>query len=64
MPTKRTYNLSPEVIDAVKRLVEAQGAAPTQDGLVERAILHYERHLRDIDDAQAWEHAPRLATPT
>ena len=55
--TKRTYNLSPEVVAIVKRLVESDGVAPTQDALVERAILQFERHLRDAQDARRWEQA-------
>lgn len=57
MKSKRTYNISSEAIAAVKRLVEDRHAAPTQDALVEQAIMELERRIRDADDARLWEQA-------
>lgn len=57
MKAKRTYNLSRDVIELVRRLVETDHVAPTQDALVERAILHYDRHLLDIAEERAWSAA-------
>jgi hypothetical protein len=57
LKTKRTYNLTPEAIKTVKRLVEEKHAAPTQDALVERAIRLFERHLRDVEEARRWTEA-------
>lgn len=55
--TKRTYNISEEAIETVKRLVEERHLAPSQDALVERAIADYARRVRDDDDARLWETA-------
>jgi hypothetical protein len=38
----------------VRRLVEENHVAPSQDALVERAIRLYERHLRDVEDQARW----------
>lgn len=53
--TKRTYNISPEAIATVKRLVEQRHLAPSQDALIEQAIADFARRVRDVDDAQLWE---------
>lgn len=57
MRAKRTYNLSPEVVATVRRLVEEEHAAPSQDALVERAVRLYERQLRDQEEASSWQRA-------
>lgn len=57
MKVKRTYNLSPDAIATVKRLVEAEHVAPSQDALVERAIAELDRLIRDANDARLWEQA-------
>ena len=56
MRVKRTYNLSPEVVALVKRMVE-DDAAPSQDALIESSVRMFERHLRDMRDYEAWERA-------
>lgn len=54
---KRTYNLSPDTVLTVKRLVEDRQVAPTQDALVEEAITEMARRIRDADDTISWEQA-------
>jgi hypothetical protein len=53
---KRTYNLRPATVDAVRRLVEAQ-VAPTQDALVERAVRDLARAFRDDLHTRLWTQA-------
>lgn len=55
---KRTYNLRPETIDTVRRLVEAR-VAPTQDAVVERAVRELARRLRDDAHTRLWAQAGR-----
>ncbi len=45
---KRTYNLSPESVEQVRRLVGETGLADSQDGIVELAI---ERRYREVRSA-------------
>ncbi len=54
MRMKRTYNLSPDAIATVKRLVEVDHVAATQDALVEHAIAELDRILRDAHEARLW----------
>jgi hypothetical protein len=54
---KRTYNLSPAAIATVKRLVEVEHVAPSQDALVEHAIAELDRLVRDAHDARLWSQA-------
>ena len=54
---KRTYNISPEAVATVKRLVEERHLAPSQDALVEQAIAELARCVRDADDARLWQQA-------
>lgn len=49
---KRTYNLTPTTIGLVRSLVDEAGLAPTQDALVERAILSLGRRVRDREHAR------------
>jgi hypothetical protein len=55
--TKRTYNISPEAVATVKRLVNELHVAPSQDALVELAIADLARRVRDAEDARLWERA-------
>ncbi len=57
MKVKRTYNLSPAAIATVKRLVEVEGVASSQDALVEHAIAELDRIVRDAHDAYLWSKA-------
>ena len=57
MKIKRTYNLSAASIATVKRLVEVDGVASSQDALVEQEIAEFDRLIRDANDAQAWSQA-------
>ena len=50
---KRTYNLSPESIEQVRRLAGEAGLADSQDGIVELAIERLYREVRDRDEAYA-----------
>lgn len=55
--TKRTYNISQDAVATVKRLVEEEHLAPSQDALVEQAINDLARRVRDADDARLWQEA-------
>jgi Arc/MetJ-type ribon-helix-helix transcriptional regulator len=50
---KRTYNLDDAVVTAVKEAVE-QGAAPSQDAFVEKALQRELRRLRDKQHEALW----------
>lgn len=54
---KRTYNLSVSSIATVKRLVEEEHVAPSQDALVEQAIAELDRLVREANDARLWSQA-------
>jgi hypothetical protein len=54
---KRTYNLTPATVRAVRELAEEYQAAPTQDAVVELAVAELARRLRDEQEASAWESA-------
>jgi hypothetical protein len=53
---KRTYNLS-AAIATVKRPVEVELVAPSQDALVEQAIAELDRLVQDAHDARLWSQA-------
>ncbi len=55
---KRTYNLDDGVVTAVKQAVE-QGAAPSQDAFVEKALQRELRRLRDLQEEAAWAAAAK-----
>jgi hypothetical protein len=55
--TKRTYNISTEAVETVKRLVEEQHLASSQDALVEQAINELARRVQDAADARLWQEA-------
>jgi hypothetical protein len=52
-------NLSPAAIAAVKRLVEVDHVAATQDALVEHAIEELDRIIRDAHEARLWSEMAR-----
>lgn len=54
---KRTYNLAPATVRAVRELADDYHAAPTQDGVIELAVDELRRRIRDADEAAAWERA-------
>jgi hypothetical protein len=54
---KRTYNISEEAVATVQRLVKERHLAPSQDALVEQAIIEFARRIRDADDARQWQEA-------
>jgi hypothetical protein len=55
--TKRTYNISSEAVATVRRLVEEEHLAPSQDALVEQAINDLARRVQDAADARLWSEA-------
>jgi hypothetical protein len=57
MRMKRTYNLSPAAVATVKRPVEVDHIAATQDALVEHAIAELDRLVRDAREAEVWSGA-------
>ena len=59
MPTKqkRTYNLAPRTVRAVRELADDYHAAATQDGVIELAVDELQRRLREAAEADAWEAA-------
>jgi hypothetical protein len=61
MPTKqkRTYNLAPRTVRAVRELADDYHAAPTQDGVIELAVDELQRRLREAAEAHTWEAAAR-----
>ena len=50
---KRTYNLRPDVVAAVRLLAERQ-VAPSQDGVIELAVRDLARRTRDAEHAERW----------
>lgn len=59
MPTrqKRTYNLTPATVRAVRELADEYHAAATQDGVVELAVDELRRRIHDAEESAAWERA-------
>jgi hypothetical protein len=55
--TKRTYNLSAEAVARVRELADRGGLPASQDGVVEMAIDHLYREIRDRDEAAVWARA-------
>jgi len=55
--TKRTYNLSSDAVAHVRDLAARGDLATSQDGVVELAIDHLYREIRDRDDAAMWSRA-------
>jgi hypothetical protein len=53
---KRTYNLRPRTVAAVKRLAEAH-VAPSQDAVVEQAVRDLARRVRDAEHTRLWKEA-------
>ena len=54
---KRTYNLTTEAVAHVRDMVGRGNLPASQDGVVELAIDHLYREVRDGDDAAAWAQA-------
>lgn len=54
---KRTYNLDPRTIHAVRELADRYGVAASQDAVVELAVEELQRRLIERDEAVAWERA-------
>lgn len=54
---KRTYNLAPGTVRAVRELADEYHAAPTQDGVIELAVDELRRRIREAEESAAWERA-------
>lgn len=54
---KRTYNLAPRTVRAVRELADDYHAAPTQDAVIELAVDELQRRLREAAEADAWDSA-------
>lgn len=54
---KRTYNLAPRTVRAVRELADEYHAAPTQDAVIELAVDELQRKLDAEAEARAWEAA-------
>jgi len=54
---KRTYNLAPGTVRAVRELADEYHAAPTQDAVIELAVDELQRHFRETAEASVWEAA-------
>lgn len=54
---KQSYNISREAVETVKRLVDEQHLALSQDALVEQAINELARRVQDAVDARLWGEA-------
>lgn len=59
---KRTYNLAPRTVRAVRELADEYQAAPTQDAVIELAVDELQRRLREVAETDAWEAASGDAT--
>jgi hypothetical protein len=51
---KRTYNLTPRTVRAVRELADEYHAAATQDAVVELAVDELQRRVREQMEADAW----------
>ncbi len=52
--TKRTYNLSVEVVTHVRDLAGLMGTTVSQDRVVELAVERLYREIREREEAAAW----------
>jgi hypothetical protein len=57
MKTQQTYTLSTHTVETVRRLVEEEQVAPSQDILVERALEDYFLTLRHEREARQFAEA-------
>lgn len=57
MKLKRTYNLSPDTVAAVRELVEERHIASSQDALVEMALTDFFLSLQHADEARRFASA-------
>ncbi|HEV7200830.1 MAG TPA: hypothetical protein VGO32_08520 [Candidatus Limnocylindria bacterium] len=54
---KRTYNLDPRTVHAVRELADRYGVASSQDAVVELAVDELRRLVAERDESAAWERA-------
>lgn len=59
MPTrvKRTYNLNPATVRAVREMASSYHVAGSQDAVIELAIDELQRRLQDEQESAAWKTA-------
>ena len=54
---KRTYNLDPRTVHAVRELADRYEVAPSQDAVVELAVEELQRRLVEREESAVWERA-------
>ena len=54
---KRTYNLDPRTVHAVRELADRYGVAGSQDAVVELAVDELRRVVAEREESDAWERA-------
>ena len=54
---KRTYNLAPRTVHAVRELSDRYAVAPSQDAVVELAVDELRRQVQEREESEAWERA-------
>lgn len=59
MKTQRTFTLTVDTVERMRRLVEEEHVAPSQDALVERALSDFFMTLRHARDARIFAEAAR-----
>jgi hypothetical protein len=56
---KRTYNLDPRTVQAVRELADRYGVAASQDAVVELAVDELRRLIVERRESEAWDQASR-----
>ena len=56
---KRTYNLDPRTVHAVRELADRYGVAASQDAVVELAVNELRRLVVERQESDAWDRASR-----
>lgn len=56
---KRTYNLDPRTVHAVRELADRYRVAATQDAVVELAVDELRRLVVERQESDAWDQASR-----
>lgn len=56
---KRTYNLDPRTVHAVRELADRYGVAASQDAVVELAVDELRRVVVERQESDAWDQASR-----
>lgn len=56
---KRTYNLDPRTVHAVRELADRYGVAASQDAVVELAVDELRRVVIERQESDTWDQASR-----